>query len=315
MMTFDNWKLRTTVGDNVVPVVLLVLLAFLIVSGDTLNAQADRADSAGITRCIGRVQSGRLEQDYADAYEIRVAEGDTLNLIIVRISGDLIPFAALRSATNKGNYKFRRDADEAQENILQLTFPRDRETETLEPGQYEIVISRLDVEDGDTDGDFMIEITGVTVMSDPRCASDTLPRFDQPAHLLDTTTHTGGEVRGTISDSYYIHYYLVYLQPDQQLDVVMQRDSGDLDPFTAIVDAVAKPVARGAEVQTPAGDTTGQRLSHFVGQAQQDRLTRSVSFTASQPGWYAIVASRLDLEEGITQGSYHLSWEIHPVTD
>lgn len=113
----------------------------------------------------------------------------------------------------------------------------------------------------------------------------------------------GQTVRQTVSIGTTLHDTITSQQPlvlagfrgtgGQTIDLVMERDSGDLDPFLLVQDASGREVARGDDVTT--ADTTAAIRG----------------LTLPEDGDYLIVASRYGQRFGASIGDFTLTIALH----
>jgi len=214
----------------------------------------------------------RITDDRSEAiYAISAVEGQVLDARIVRISGDLIPLLVLRDG--EGSIIVRSDLENTTgQAALNYTVTED--------GNYELIASRLDEV---STGDFILQV-GVSDNKRMTTSIPVLPEWLSTAVLLQAPLRS---MEGNLNDDVFEAYYALYLNVDDQLEIEMERISGDLEPLLALLDAEQNLVVR--------GNTDEDGLAVF-------------ETTIEEAGWYFIAAARFDTSEGDTQGRYRLTF-------
>ncbi|MFW5748066.1 MAG: hypothetical protein ACOCYT_00475 [Chloroflexota bacterium] len=215
---------------------------------------------------------GRITADptAVTTYPLTAAAGDTVTVRITRLSGVFTPAAGIADAD--GRIIARPEADGIQADRVELSHT------FLTSGEYTIQVGRLEVDDSQAVGEFIIDINQTGPVNSDSGEADTAP----PARvtLITSLPQTLG---GRIDDASPQQLYYVYLETAERITGLMTRTSGDLSVGLAVVNSEGRAVARG----TP------------------DDERAQVSYRAGEAGWYAVGATRIDPEQQ-SSGDYRL---------
>lgn len=235
------------------------LLAVLVVAAFPTQAQRH-----------GRITTTAFQVEYPVSAEA----GETISVTMTRTSGDLIPFVAIMDA--EGTRVFARSdvALTGRQAVLSYT--------TEAAGSFVVIASRIDVGDGTTTGDYLLDISrGNSSLYSPLLPWGTSA---PPASVLQGTQ---GMIEGKIDDGANVAYYLVRLQAGERFRAALERLDGDLQPILTLLTLDEKVVQRG----------------------NMDADTRAVLVTTiEESGWYLLAAARFDVDLGTTSGRYRLTY-------
>jgi hypothetical protein len=149
-------------------------------------------------------------------------------------------------------------------------------------GWYAVLATREDVEEGTSSGNFVLGFEGSTAEVGGIGA---MPDIGE-----STTPISQGQVaEGELSNEAYVSYYLISLTEGQGIMVTMQRTSGDLEPFVAVMSADLDVLERGRP--------------NLAG------TESALAFKPEAEGWYVIAATRADFDAGTTIGGYSIRVE------
>lgn len=205
-------------------------------------------------------------------YILEASVGDELVAEMYRVSGDLIPFMAL--ADEDGNFVTRTIfGDNEQQAVIEYTFEV--------AGTYELYATRLDVEDGDTVGDYFLSITGVEDI-DPAPASNVIPNRNA-SYLVFGDIYNITHVSGRVDESNIRIPYFMYLDGDHPTVVIAESTAGDLIPMLILRN----------------GDGNVLQLGTSNSPTQSE-----LSFEGIAAGWYIVEVTRFDEDKGLTSGNY-----------
>jgi hypothetical protein len=209
------------------------------------------------------------DEQYSIVIPISVASGQEVTITMSRISGDLLPFLVLRDSAKKNL-----EVSEVEENSWQVVIKHT----FAQKGNYEIVATRQDVDEGKTSGDFILNVDGVIERGTP------FPTLDTPAIVLFGKR----SIEGTVTNQTFQTTYLVYLQRGQTINAKMERKDGDLQPLLGLLDTDNKLVQRGESEET----------------------VSTLQARVNKAGWYLLTATRFEVDEGTTRGKYQLTFSI-----
>lgn len=206
-------------------------------------------------------------------YRFRGGAGDTVTFSMATTSGDLDAYLIL--VDTSGNV-IAEDNDGGQDTDAQLTvgLPADAD--------YFIVATRRGQDQGLTSGEFVLAITS---SAPPRTvdAAATLPED----YVGLPTIALNEEVTGRITDAVFQETYVFFAEAGTEVEITLEAATGStLDPLVVLLDSQRIPIAEN-------DDDVGQ----------DSRLTTILP----QTGYYAIVATRFELDAGSTQGEYVLN--------
>lgn len=206
-------------------------------------------------------------------FRFRGGNGDVVTFSMTTVNGDLDAYLLLVDAS--GNL-IAEDNDGGQDTDAQMTvtLPAD--------GEYFIIATRNGQEQGLTAGEFVLAMTS---SAPPRpLQDDTMPEDFTAFPLL----RYGDSTTGRITDVVFQELYVFYGQAGDAVDIAMEAASGSvLDPLLVLLDADRIPVADNDDTEN----------------SQNARIVT----TLPQTGYYAIVATRFELAEGLTEGEYNLT--------
>ncbi len=208
---------------------------------------------------IGRVTADRPLMFYV----LRARRGDVISVTMRRTSGDLDP--RLDLATADGIVLVSNDDDPAAAGSLDAGI---RDYTVRATGVYLILATRFGYEAGDTEGSYVLTLT--------RRPLDELGTSPEEARLIDY----GMTIEGVLTDDVPARYYRFDGERGDVITVIMNVQSGNLDPFVQIVD-----VNLFGMVQSDSVDA--------------DRDARIVAYTLPATGTYYIVATGDEAATGL----------------
>lgn len=144
-------------------------------------------------------------------------------------------------------------------------------------GEYVIVATRYDQREGQTAGDYTLTLELIS-------ASQPQPTEGLPVAIGDV-------VSGTINDLVPGVTYTLSIESLTEINLLVNRVSGDLDAEIIVLNADGIEIARNDDAE---------------GGATRDAAIRSISLDA---GTYRVIVTRFQQENGLTSGSYELSVE------
>lgn len=208
-------------------------------------------------------------------YTFSAHVGDTANIRVERLSGNLIPRLIIRPTAGEGRLIRSNVLSEERETQLDYEF--------MAAGSYELIVTRKDAEDGTTTGDYLLWVQGISITEPYVPILNSLPQFRQPAIIVGATT----VYEGSIDANAPAVYYLVQLTAGETFSVTMERLDGDLRPTLVLAnEMLSQVVLRGnIAIETEA----------------------TLRGTVNESGWYVLVAARFDAEQGVTSGRYRLT--------
>jgi hypothetical protein len=203
---------------------------------------------------------------------LHAVSGSTLTATMTRTSGDLVPFLALVQ-----------NSSILQRSLTQVKSRTELTFQFTADGDYDLIATRLDAEEGTTTGDFILTIEGAeatnpTIQTSPNA---TLPKYNTPAIVFEL----GQTLEGIINDEVPATRYLLYAPIDSLITVHLEQRDGDLQPSLVILSLDDQFIQRGSLEATES----------------------TAVFQANQANWYVITATRFDVESGTTHGSYRIT--------
>lgn len=213
----------------------------------------------------------------AFTFQFRGRANDPITVSMARAGGDLDSYIYL---LDSGGVTLAEDDNGGGTNgdaRLSVNLPAD--------GDYLILATRQGQSSGSTAGNFLL-----TLASDAEPVTiPTATTVDKPANLAALPEiNVGQTLSGTISNSVFIVPYVFWAEADQELLIRMDSTS-DLDPFLILLQANQEPIAQNDDI--------------VDGEDQNSQI----EFTAPESGYYVVVATRFDQENGTTEGSYNLT--------
>ncbi len=208
-------------------------------------------------------------------YRFTGAIGDPVTLSMATVSGDLDAYILLVDAS--GNVVAEDDnSGNNTDAQLSLNLPA--------TSDYFILATRRGQETGLTSGEFVLAITS---SAPPRTGSAVRPPV--PADFVGLSTlDIGSSATGRITNVVFQEFYVFYGEAGDALEITLEAPTGStLDPLLILLDE--------------------NRISLAENDDDGDSQNSRINTTLPQTGYYAIVATRYELDEGTTQGAYELS--------
>jgi hypothetical protein len=209
-------------------------------------------------------------------YRFRGGTGDAVTISMTSVSGDLDSFLLLVDAS--GTTIAQDDNSGSGETNAQLiaTLPND--------GDYFIIATRRGQEQGITSGNFLLALASD---APPRPIPTAAPQI--PAEYADfDQIHYGDIVEDEISNALFLNSVIFYGDVGDRIVIEMTAVDGNLDPFLILLDDQLIPLAENDDI---------------VDGNQNSRL----EFQLPRDGYYAIVATRYQQQEGTSTGNYELT--------
>lgn len=227
--------------------------------------------------------SGNIDSSTpAVTYRFQGSAGDTVNIAMSRAGGDLNSYLYVLDSTGQLLYE---DDDSGGENgnaRLTYTLPAS--------GQYLIVAARLGQARGTTSGSYVLDLTSDAAPP----VAETTPVPTLPADYVDFPIITYGQtVEGELSSARFLDVYVFLGAAGDTITIDMQSQNPDdpngLDPALVLLDDARIPLTENDDLVDGV-----QRDSH-------------IEFTLPRAAYYAVVATRFDQENGVTEGPYSLT--------
>jgi hypothetical protein len=210
--------------------------------------------------------------------------GEVIGIQMQVISGDLDPYLLLTNAS--GEVIIENDDDP-------LGLGRDsyiRDFELPATGRYFVIATRLDQNDGDSEGEFALTIEhegGAAVVATAEATSEAVG--DETTLVCDQT------VSKTLDDAHYTWRFSFSADEGQVIGIQMVATSGDLDSIVRLLNED--------------GDLLEENDDDELGLGK-DAFLRDVEIPAS--GTYLIEASRFQDDLGTTHGDFELTLVCGP---
>lgn len=257
----------------------------------------------------GEGVEGEITNDaFAQVYCFEGSAGDSVTISMQATDGDLDTYLLLTDsvldetfAENDDNTAVRGSTD----SLIAFTLPQD--------GAYLIVATRLGTERGDSEGTYALELTlgeaaaqaeddptptptptssatpteGATEASAPeRCANIELDEGEL------VTLAYGDTVEGEISDDQPVTVYCFEGAAGDEIVISMVATDGDLDTFLVLTDS-------SYEINLAENDDVSSR-----------NTDSEILFTLEEDGVYLIAATRFEITDGDSSGTYELTLDL-----
>lgn len=210
-------------------------------------------------------------------YRFRGEAGDTVTITQSAISGDLDSYILL--VDTSGNV-VAQDDNSAGNNNAQVS------TRLSTSGEYFVIATRRGQDQGITAGDFILELA-----SDAPPRSLPTSRPNPPTDYADFPEISYGQtVAGEIGDAIYLQAYVFYGNAGDPVVITMDGADG-LDSLLYLLDDQRIPLAEDDDISDTIKDAR-------------------IEYTLPQDGYYGIIATRYDQENGLTRGRYELSLSL-----
>ncbi len=236
---------------------------------------SDPEDRDGIN--YGDTISGTISNTTPLArYRFRGLAGDTVTIDMSAVSGDLDSYLLLADAS--GTTLSQDDNSGANENDAQIIFilPAD--------GDYFILATRRGQEQGITAGNFVLSLDSDAPARGIPSGAPSLPADYEGLQQINY----GDTVADNITNGEFLDIYVFFGQQGDDIEVSMIATDGALDPLLILLDDARIPLADNDDISDNDRDSF-------------------LSFELPHTGYYAVVATRFEQQEGISQGDYELA--------
>jgi hypothetical protein len=240
----------------------------------TLEARSSESLGAGeeILAEEGEITNRRPSEEYT----FEANEGDIVTITMIDTSRDdgLDPLIILLDPD--GNEIARND--DASDTGLGLYNSQIFAFELPQDGEYTIIATRFQEEEGDSEGEYEL----------------TVIRYESGEFVQDNAIEYGETIRGEITDDDFQQTYTFEGSEGDIVTITMIDTSEDdtLDPLLILLDPEGSEIERN-------DDGSASIVGEFNSQIR--------NFTLPTDGTYTIIATRFSQEEGSTVGAYELS--------
>lgn len=211
-------------------------------------------------------------------YRFQGSAGDVVTINMTAIGGDLDSYILLVDTSGTAIAQNDNLDESTTDAELTITLPESRE--------YFIIATRRGQEQGITAGNFMLNLASDAPSVAPTTNTGQIPsEFSGLPQIV-----YGDTVEGTISNVKYIDFYVFYGEQGDIVEITMTTTSA-LDPTLILLDAGRIPLIEH-------DDISDSNKSSYI------------EFELPHVGYYAIVATRYDQENGVSEGSYQLSLDL-----
>jgi hypothetical protein len=243
--------------QRIIVFILCLLVIVPVYAQETEDEQMGVAYGGQIT---GQINN----QNPRAVYYFDGLRGEVVSISLGATSGDLDPVLTVMDAS--GNILAGRDDSGGGRNIRidALSIPQS--------SRYYVIVGRFGYGLGSTTGGFQLNVERIGVSS----ASGSALRYGDS--VINNITNMNPQV-----------YYSFRAERGDIVNIIMRRDSGDLDPYLQVVDSNAFVIADN-------DDIPGSGLNAHI-----DRLV------IENPGTYIIVATRYGQAAGTSTGRFILS--------
>lgn len=239
----------------------------------TLSTQTDNSSRDGLL--YGDTVNGSISNINPTArFRFRGGAGDTINIRMTAINGDLDCFLLLVDASGTTVATDDNSGGGTDAEIV---------TALASTGDYFIIATRRGQESGLTTGDFMLTLTSDAA---PRAVPTTAPALP-PDYVGLPQLSYGETIEGEIDDVGFVDLYVFLGRQGDNVEISMNTISGGLDTFLVLLDDERIPLTEHDDISDVIKDSI-------------------IEFELPYDGYYAIVATRFDQENGLTTGDYEL---------
>ncbi|MFC1959198.1 hypothetical protein ACFLYO_00660, partial [Chloroflexota bacterium] len=228
-----------------------------------------------------RIESTITADRPLEQYSFTGQMNDQVVIMMDAAGDDLDPFLVLYGPAGE---IIGQDDDSGNRNNAQLNavLPLD--------GQYTIAASRFGRENGTTAGIYTLELSSSALVQEQLLQSPE-PSAALPAEFAGLPRlHYGDAVGAMLDDVNSYRAYVFEAAGGDEIILTMENYGGDLDPMILLLDAGL--------------DTIAQHDDIVEGENRNSRL----EFTIPADGYYAVLATRFEGEDGSTTGDYRLTF-------
>lgn len=231
----------------------------------------------------GQTQRGTIDASVsAVTYRFTGSAGDGIAISMARAGGDLNSYVYLLDATGQLLFEDNDSGGANGDARLVYTLPQD--------GTYLIVATRLGQTQGTTSGSYVLELQSDS--APPALIATSEPTLPTEYASLPQIAY-GDTVEDELSNANFMDFYVFSGAEGDAVTIEMNSPTldlpGGLDPFLILLDADRIPQVENDDIVDGV-----------------DRNAR-IELTLPRSGYYAIVATRFDQENGSTSGPYTLS--------
>lgn len=219
-------------------------------------------------------------------------EGDEITVVVETIDGDLIPLVGVTDIFF--DEVFIEDTARNRRDEAEVVF------ELPEDGNYLIIVSREGVADGDTEGDFELTLSSDNASDcggrgslggiGRNCPEAEEQEQENPCSV-DQMLEYGDSARGEIIEDDVFDNYCFIGQSGDVISIYVEAIRGDLEPIVALWDPFEETVIE-SNINSRGRDTV-----------DIEDYELEVDMT------YMIIVSRVDFEEGDTEGRFIVDLE------
>lgn len=239
----------------------------------------DSTLSTSDTLAYGDTANGAISNTVPlQRYRFQGAAGDIVTITMSAVSGDLDSYLLLADTSGTSIAQNDNVIEGTTDAELTVTLPEDRE--------YFIIATRRGQEQGITAGNFILTLASDSPPRVLPSGSGQLPAEFEGLPQLNYGQSIGGE----INNAAFINFYVFYGEQGDHVEINMESTS-TLDPLLILLDDGRIPLAEHDDLT----DTNKNSL---------------IEFQLPRTGYYAVVATRFDQAEGLSQGTYELSLEL-----
>lgn len=204
--------------------------------------------------------------------------GDEITITMSATSGNLDTFIALSDPLLETSYGENDDIEGSGTRNSELSV-------TLEDdGTYLIIATRYEFSDGQTSGDYELTLTAANAQQSQEEENNFCQRSSTP------TIHYGETYEGEITDETTAQAVCFEGRAGEEITITMVTTGGNLDPLLALTD----PFVQITYAENDDAEGGGTRNSEIV-------------YTLEADGTYLIFASRYQIQQGQTTGTFELT--------
>ncbi len=254
----------------------------LTLSGSTEVGTSD--GSAPVPLAYGQQIEGTITDERADTYYVfQATASDQVVIRMAAQEGDLDSFLYLYGPNGE---IVGQDDDSGGGLDAELAVVVSAD------GSYTILATRFGRQQGSSTGSYLLSLTSPSHTGSTGPLEQSVQGEDVlPPNFVGLTRIAYGDtVAGTLTGEDYFQTYVFQGRADERLVITLDRVNGDLDPMIVLLDSQINTIAQ--------NDDQGEA-----------NLNARLEYTLPTDGYYAILATRYQGEQGSTTGDFVLRLE------
>ena len=230
-------------------------------------------DSAEVTLGYDSPVTGTIDDSQArQIWPLEVTSTDRISIRVERTGGNLLPDVILRDPNGDNvNQSYGPDNTGAVAEIDNVDLEK--------AGTYQILVQRVDFEDGVTSGDYSLTVTLLASGEDSEANTSVISPIEYNTYI-----------EGRITPDHWLHRYSISAPAADYLQVTGRRNAGTLMPEVEIRDS--------------------EDNSLRIGYVEDTGDYATFTYELPQAGDYTIIMTRDRRYDGETSGTYRLTLDL-----